>query len=514
MRKSTGSVISYRLGLSFLLAFCSFLSCLPRTASQTISAAKSTQQENQPTFKLQVRSNLVVVRVVVHDAHGNPVGNLRKEDFRLFDNGKEQAIAQFEVKIPAADMSTPSQPFVPAHFIALFFDDLDTPLSYLTYAREAADQYLKAYLRPSDRAALITASGTNLVDFTSDLKQLHEALFKIEPNQHGGDPLLQSWHNLQTLDQLVTRMSQMPGQRTIVLVSPGFMSASQQTHVDAIIDRALRSQVVINALDPRGLEPSTGNPLDIVGGLTPVPFTKTPPGGPMVDSLDPDLIITPETVLREVADGTGGVYFHDNNDLKAGFHELSGTAQAYYILAFNPTDLRQDGRFHSLKVGLSEKRAGFRVQARSGYFAPKSATSPADATEEQIREALLASNDLQQLPVALGAGLSQSSSDTRELSLLAHLDARPLHFHKEGERSVNTVTFVFGIFDQNGNMVGLRQRRAKVSVLDVQFPELFKAGVDVRMAFQLKPGIYRIREVVTDSEEHHMTTFSKNVKIP
>ena len=53
-----------------------------------------------------------------------------------------------------------------------------------------------------------------------------------------------------------------------------------------------------------------------------------------------------------------------------------------------------------------------------------------------------------------------------------------------------------------------------VNVLDAQLPELFKAGVDANMTFQLKPGIYRIREVVTDSEERHMTTFSKNVKIP
>ena len=265
-----------------------------------------------------------------------------------------------------------------------------------------------------------------MVDFTSDLTKLHEALFKIAPNEHGGDARLQSWHNLQTLDQLVMRVSQMPGQRTIVLVSPGFMSASQQAHVDGIIDRALRSQVVINTLDPRGLEtpplggaPETSPPTAILPQAASArpgsqPPSQTPPSADLVDSLDPDLLITPETVLREVADGTGGEYFHDNNDLKAGFHELSGTAQPYYILAFNPTDLRQDGRFHSLKVSLTERHAGFRLQARSGYFAPKSSTSPADQADAQIQEALLSPSDLQQLPVALAAGLSETGSDTRE----------------------------------------------------------------------------------------------------
>ncbi len=494
----------------FLLSYVFLSSSQPITAQS--SGAPPDQDRNQPVYKLRVDTNLVVLHVVVHDAHGIPVENLHKEDFRLFDNGREQSITQFEMKAPAQEAST--QPAAPAHFIALFFDDVDTPLSSLTYARDAADQFLKTDLRPSDRAALVTTSGNGTVEFTSALKQLHDALFKIAPNEHGGDPRMQSWRNLQTLDQLVMRLGQMPGQRSIILVSPGFMSASQQAQVDAIIDRALRSQVVISTLDPRGLvPPSSADIMNRVEG-TSLPKEQTPPSADFVDTLDPDLLIEPETVLQEVADGTGGEYFHNDNDLKAGFHQLSGNAQAYYILAFHPTDLKQDGRFHVLKVSLPKRSGGFQLQARRGYFAPKGATSPANEAEKQIQDALLSATELQQLPVALGAGLSQASGNSRELSLVAHLDARPLHFHKEGEHNLNTLTFVFGIFDENGNMVGLQQRRARVNVLDTQLPEFFKTGVDVGMTFELRPGIYRIREVVTDSEEHSMTTFSKDVKIP
>lgn len=502
----------------------------PPVEAQVNDKASAGIAQNQLPFTIRSKTDLVVVRVVVRDPRGDPVDNLRKEDFRLFDNGKEQAIAQFEMKVHALETSIPNESTRPAHFIALYFDDLDTPLSYLTSARDAADQFLNAYLQPSDRATLITTSGNNLVDFTSDLKRLHSALFKIVPNEHDGDPRMQSWRNLHTLDQLVARLAPMPGQRSIILVSPGFISASQQAHVDAIIDRALRSQVVISTLDPRGLvPPAAADILNTAPETAPPterlpqsqgtpgragPPSQTPPSADFVDSLDPDLLIKPETVLREVAEGTGGEFFHDNNDLKAGFRQLSGTAQSYYILAFHPADLQQDGRFHTLKVSLTEKHAGFRLQARRGYFAPKSSTSPDDESETQIQEAMLSTTELRQLPVGFAARLSVPIHETRDLALLAHLDARPLHFHKEGEHNVNTLTFVFGIFDQTGNMVGLRQRRAKVNVLDAQLPELFKAGVDVDMAFQLKPGIYRIREVVTDSEEHHMTAFSKNVEIP
>ena len=58
----------------------------------------NTTPNNPPATRLKVTSNLVVVRVVVRDAQGKPVNGLRKEDFKLFDSGKEQPIAQFEAE--------------------------------------------------------------------------------------------------------------------------------------------------------------------------------------------------------------------------------------------------------------------------------------------------------------------------------------------------------------------------------------------------------------------------------
>src|SRR5713226_9100854 len=60
--------------------------------------AELTTREEQPTFKVQVERNLVVVRAVVRDSKGRTVHDLRKEDFRLFDNGNLQAITHFSVE--------------------------------------------------------------------------------------------------------------------------------------------------------------------------------------------------------------------------------------------------------------------------------------------------------------------------------------------------------------------------------------------------------------------------------
>ena len=118
------------------------------------------------------------------------------------------------------------------------------------------------------------------------------------------------------------------------------------------------------------------------------------------------------------------------------------------------------------------------------------------------------------MPVQLSGKLSEGQGGTRDLSIVTHLDATPLHFQKEGKQNLNTVTFAFAVFDQSENLVASQEKRATVSVLDAQLPEFFKDGVTMSMNFQLKPGTYRIREVVTDSDEHHLTALSTTIQVP
>jgi VWFA-related protein len=381
----------------------------------------------------------VVVRVVVRDAQNKPVENLKKEDFKLFDRGKQQSIAQFALEIPAAQPASPAatvtsgQPSItptpasalPQRFLALYFDDLNMSDATVIWAREAADRYLAANLQPSDRVGLFT-SGNSLSDFTGDPKQIHDALLKLHvspvalrPNDcpeisdyqaqqiiefddestdawqvaiaqskrcpnvpqppAPGEPQryiavesrrilelfqIQSRANLQELEKVVNYVARMPGQRTVVLVSPGFLSRSEQFDLDRVMDHALRAQVVISSLDPRGLANSARDS-DATRSYLPV--------GSELYRLDSERESDARDVLQEVAQGTGGQFIHNNNDLQAGFGVLAG-APSYY-LGFAPTDMKLDGKFHELKVELAEKNAGFSLQARRGRIATVGTTA-------------------------------------------------------------------------------------------------------------------------------------------
>lgn len=335
---------------------------------------------------------------------------------------------------------------------------------------------------------------------------------------------IQARNGLQALEQVVNVMARAPGQRSVILVSPGFLSQSEQYQLDRIIDNALHAQVVISALDPRGLA-MLMREADITSGYMPMANSGVV-GAQHAQDTTREMVAT--DVLAEVAEGTGGEYFHDNNDLAAGFRALAGS-QGAYVLAFSPTDAKQDGKFHALKVTLTEKHHGVGLQARRGYFATKEptiaqepphletrpVTSPvldaAAQEKERIRQAVVSKTDQQDLPIDVRTEVSKAASDD-ELAVLTHLDAKTLRFHSEGERNLTTVTFVSVVFDGSGKFVAGQQRQARVDVPDNILPKLLASGIDVKLTFQLKPGSYTIREVVTDSEEHRVAALSRRVE--
>lgn len=409
------------------------------------SPGNATLQEESPgqrTFQLQVQSNLVLVRVAVRDKSGEPVHGLKRDDFRLFDQGKEQTISHFEEVSPSSPSPPSTAPTAAAtptavagserRYIAFYFDEFNSSEANLVQARDASDHYLETGLRPNEFVAIFTAEKM-LCDFTSDPKKIHDALMQLHASARGpanehlcpdlsdyqayqilqtndmeGDawrvaiaeaktcpvaafsgpanPLKPSPAELQPIRMLAQRIvdqaqgltsanlgqfekvvryiGQAPGQRSVVLVSPGFLSQSGQYTLDRIIDRALRDQVVINSLGPRGLA-LLMRESNASANTTILP---DPRASLARYHLDASKEFVGADVLAEVADGTGGEFFHSDNDLKAGFAALTEDAP-HYILAFSPQNVKWDGKFHRLKVTFNTTENGRTIEARRGYFA-------------------------------------------------------------------------------------------------------------------------------------------------
>src|ERR1700746_1951549 len=163
--------------------------------SNSSDSAQEVNTRDSPT-PFSVRVNLVPIRVVVRNAHGQAIPNLRQDDFRIFEDGKPQLISHFSVETPApaaqplreTSSSHPAEsekaPAVlarPARFVALLFDDVHLPFGELARIRNIADDYVKSSFQPSDRFAVFTISGQSQTDFTDDRAKLHEALQGVQP---------------------------------------------------------------------------------------------------------------------------------------------------------------------------------------------------------------------------------------------------------------------------------------------------------------------------------------------
>ena len=167
-------------------------------ASAPPNSSDSTQEINtrDSTTAFSVRVNLVPIRVVVRDSHGQAVADLHQEDFRVFEDGKLQLISHFSIEKPvttpvasaetssshpADSEKTPATLVRPARFVALLFDDVHLPFGELAQIRNIADDYVKSSFQPSDRIAVFTISGQSQTDFTDDRAKLHEALQGVQP---------------------------------------------------------------------------------------------------------------------------------------------------------------------------------------------------------------------------------------------------------------------------------------------------------------------------------------------
>ncbi|MFZ3331348.1 MAG: VWA domain-containing protein, partial [Candidatus Acidiferrales bacterium] len=153
-------------------------------------------------------------------------------------------------------------------------------------------------------------------------------------------------YSVRRLEEVVRRIAALPGQRSIVLISPGFLTPTYEYEVSQLIDKANHSNVFINTLDARGLY--TVDPIGDITQPPPVRANAQTAGMSLQYRLDEQRVQS--EVLSDLAYSTGGFYFRNNNDLDAGFRTTAAEPEVSYLLAIVPDNLKNDGKFHTLSV--------------------------------------------------------------------------------------------------------------------------------------------------------------------
>ena len=323
---------------------------------------------------------------------------------------------------PPSAAAVSHSPPVPERFIVFLFDDMHLSLGDLAQAQKAGTKILAASLTETDIAAVVSLSGKINSGLTTDRTLLHDTIMKLQPQNlyrtTGSEcppmdyyraDLIENKHNsnaleaaiqevmscspgiqlrdaaqrlaeaaatqalvageqdvqvaLASVNEYVRRMATLPGQRTLILVSPGFLTLTSQALAaeSQIMDAAANANLTISALDARGLYISE--------------IDASEPGGTsefstrLKSEYRRNSMSLNENVMAELAAATGGTYFHNSNDLEGGFRRLTAAPEYLYLLEFSAGNVKQKGSYHRLKVKLNSD--GLTVQSRKGYFAPK-----------------------------------------------------------------------------------------------------------------------------------------------
>jgi len=329
-----------------------------------------------------------------------------------------------------------------------------------------------------------------------------EALRKVEQGEQETEAVFRR------LREIMGRMAALPGQRNIVLISPGFIYPKLEVEYSDLIDRAIRQNIFINTLDARGLYISNLN-----GDISQPTNDPNPAAAGIRMSYRLEGQHRQTETLIDFAEDTGGWAFHDNNDLQRGLREVASAPDAYYYLAYVPANLKFDGHFHSLKVRLLTKEK-YSVQARRGYYAPSHGETPEEVARRDIDDAVFSQEERRGVPIGLQTQFYKTDPADAKLAVLAHVDLTRVHFQKTGDRNVDDLTVVAAIFDRDGNFVAGTQRVLSMKLRDETFQKLSHSGVTVRTSFDLKPGDYVVRLVVRDANAALLSAQNGVVEIP
>jgi VWFA-related protein len=303
-------------GIILLLCFA------PRALAQPAGTEQDTP------FKVDV--DVVNVLCTVYDKRGALVQDLNRTDFEIRENGRRQQLRYF-----ARDTDLPLT-------VALLIDVSGSVRGWVETEKDAASQFFKEVIRPSDQAMLIGFSSTIVLwqDLTPAVERLHTALGRLRAVPFRGIPLDGQPMPGTLLYDAVSltareKLASVSGRKVVVIISDGLDNGSVN-HAEEAVAAVQTSNAIVY-----GICYETG-------------FSGC-------------------AFLKGLAEPTGGRMFQAGRKVPLSqiFRTIEQELRSQYALGYVPTNRERDGTYRKLEVKVRAR--GLRVQSRKGYFAVREA---------------------------------------------------------------------------------------------------------------------------------------------
>jgi Ca-activated chloride channel family protein len=286
----------------------------------------------EPTFRIDTK--LVNLWVNVTDQTGAIVGTLKKEDFKIAEDGRPQDIAIFERQS--------EQPLA----IILAIDTSASTFKDRALEQDAGKRFVHAILRSQDQMSVIqfATNVSMLVDFTNKPDRLDRGLSSLKSGE--------ATALYEAIGDASDELAKKQGRKVLVLVSDGGDTAKSTTY-DQALRQALTGEVMIYSIIDVPIEESAGRDL----------------GG--------------EHALITLSEQTGGKHFYaSSGGLNKAFAQVSDDLRTQYLIGYYPHHQAPGVDFHRVSVSIPRAAAdSFNIRYRAGYYAdppPKPRHIPVD----------------------------------------------------------------------------------------------------------------------------------------
>lgn len=477
---------------------------------------------------LVLRTNVhaVEVSIIATDAKSAPAAGLTADDFRVWDNGKEQTVAHLERISARAVPGSELPPHTYANRIGktgqpqvlsmILLDAVNTKFRNQTVARRAVEDILKE-IQPADRVA-IYAFGSHfrvIHDFSSDKESLLARLKAYHGEVPDRDDLLEDL-DLDVLGHTVPGLQKFVFDSNRIVDTLGALEAIAN-HVKGVPGR--KNLLWVSAAFPvtagytqRTFAPRRGDPAPSLyqafgaemkqakAALNDANISVYPIDARGL-SINPAAFINIGT-MREIADATGGKAYFDRNDLPRGVRLALEDSREVYLLTYYPQSLVQDGGYHQIR--LQTARRGIELRYRHGYYAPgkegDSKTENADSLTRAIASPLDASE--------IGIQARADSGAADDVAVTVRVDPADLNLTLDAARWTGALRLQAIQIGADGDRLGGMHQEAELNLEPGTYQRALEHGLTFEMQFKREPAAVAVRIAVTDERGGHVGSVS------
>jgi VWFA-related protein len=534
--------------------------------STTTSARQAAQR--RPSFRAGVE--LIYVNVVVRDGSGNIVRDLKREDFTLIEDDKNQAITAFDFEEVPAEALPPDQPAAPVEailtanvgakpaaperaaadaapavpanpidlknrrLVVLLFDASSMQPEEIERAIASGHDYIAKRLTAADLVAVASVSSTLRIvqDFTADRETLAAALDRFsgvdgagfeegttltgEETEADGFVADDSEYNifntdrrLAALEQLSDALAPIQQKKSIVYFSSGVTQRGEDNQVQlrAAIDRAVKANVSIYPVDARGLTAVVpGGAASQSSGRGGTSMFSGRGVGRQLDSQ-----AASQDTLAALAADTGGKAFFDTNDFSGVYTKVIADTSAYYLLGYSSTNPARDGRFRRIRVRLN--KPGLKVEHRNGYYAVRDFQhSGKEDRERQLMDQLMTDLSSTDLTVWMSTSYFRLADDRFYVPVSIAVPGSEIPFVRSSSQERATIDVIGIMRDPQQRQVGRLRDTVKLAVQPAQ--EVKRKTVQYETGFTLPPGKYRLKVVLRENQSGAVGSYESDVVVP